>query len=260
MSNTYTMETDDSEFWFNNLNVLFKYDKLDKFIPLSNMNYEQKINAIVRLGIYSGIIFSILNKNYLYLYIPICIMIFTYILYLLQRINFQSNKKIEHLKNIVGSSNDLNDTNNTHSNTHSNGSNNHSNGSNNHSNTHSNGSNNNSNTEVLSSTVNNPFLNPDPFSSRKIKSHDNILAPTTQKTIETNFNKHLFKNASDIFNHGNGFRQFYSVPGNTFPNNRDTFMKWCYKRPPSCKEGNGQQCYKNVKYDLTANSFDSRNY
>jgi len=249
MNNTYTMETDNSEFWFNNLTILFKYDKLDQFIPTSNMNYEQKVNALVRLGIYSGIIFSILNKNYLYLYIPICIMIFTYILYLLQRINFQSNQKIEHLKNIL------------EPNTHNNNNNNNNNlDTNNNNNNLDNNTNTHSVKEMMSSTVNNPFLNPDPFSRRDIQSGDNILDPTTQQTIENNFNKHLFKNASDIFNHGNGFRQFYTVPGNTFPNNRDTFMKWCYKRPKACKEGNGQQCYKNVHYDLTANSFDSRNY
>ena len=28
-------------------------------------------------------------------------------------------------------------------------------------------------------------------------------------------------------------------------NDRDTFMKWCYQTPPTCKEGNGLQCAAN---------------
>ena len=58
------------------------------------------------------------------------------------------------------------------------------------------------------------------------------------------------KDASDIFDHSNSNRQFYTVPGNTFPNNRDTFMKWCYSRPKTCKEGNGAQCVANQYYNL----------
>ena len=40
-------------------------------------------------------------------------------------------------------------------------------------------------------------------------------------------------------------RQFFTVPGNDVPNDRDTFMKWCYRAPASCKEGNGLQCAAN---------------
>ena len=47
------MKTSYDDFWFDNIKILFQYDKLSKFIPTTEMNYKQKINSFVRLGIYS---------------------------------------------------------------------------------------------------------------------------------------------------------------------------------------------------------------
>ena len=106
------------------------------------------------------------------------------------------------------------------------------------------------NKTCIDSTSNNPFMNPNPMAPRDIGSPCSPLNEDNQKIIEKNFNKGLFKDANDIFNKRNGYRQFYTVPGNTFPNNRDTFMKWCYSRPKTCKEGNGNQCVANNEYKL----------
>ena len=66
-----------------------------------------------------------------------------------------------------------------------------------------------------------------------------------QRIIEDNFDEDLYRDVNDIFKNGNSQRQFFSVPGNSVPNDRDTFMKWCYQTPPTCKEGNGLQCAAN---------------
>ena len=78
-NNKFNIERNNSnyDFLFNDISILFKRDKLDKFIPTYDMNYVEKNNALVRLGIYSGILFSVFTKNYLYLYIPIGLMCFT---------------------------------------------------------------------------------------------------------------------------------------------------------------------------------------
>jgi len=248
------MKTSNDDFWFDNIKILFQYDKLDKFLPSIEMSYKQKINSFVRLGIYTGLILTILNKNYLYLYIPIGIMSFTYILYLLNKINVNSMKNIENIKNIDTKINNDKSDDDKRTNDKSDDD------TENFINTELNNINPTGNCNIpVNSTKNNPFMNPSPFAPRDISSPISTFHPHVKSEIETNFNTNLFKDANDIFNHSNGFRQFYTVPGNTFPNNRDTFMKWCYKRPKTCKEGNGSQCYKNVHSDLTANSFDSRN-
>ena len=101
-------------------------------------------------------------------------------------------------------------------------------------------------------------MNPSPVAPRNIGPPSAPLSDNTEKLIASKFNTNIFKDANDIFNHNNGFRQFYTVPGNTFPNNRDTFMKWCYSRPKTCKEGNGEQCYDNLYEDEGGFSYESR--
>jgi hypothetical protein len=222
-------------YWFYDLNVLFQLDKLDSVIPTSEMTYQQKTNAIVRLSIYLGIVFSVFTKNYLYLYIPLVTMAFSYVLYLLKKVDEESNNNINTILNITNNNNIKKDdvmkdhltveglsepftrTGKTN--------------------------------KCVKSTVHNPFMNPSPFAPRDISNSCSPLSSNSKDKIRNNFNKNLFKDASDIFNSRNGFRQFYTVPGNTFPNDRDTFMKWCYATDKSCKEGNGEQCFKNLYHD-----------
>ena len=51
----------------------------------------------------------------------------------------------------------------------------------------------------------------------------------------------------DIFNKNITQRQFYTMPVTTIPNEQTKFANWLYATPPTCKEGNGDQC---VKYNL----------
>ena len=242
----------ESNYWFNDLNELTEYNKLDRFIPKNDMTYIDKTNSIVRLSIYVGIILSILTRNYLYLYVPLGMMLFSYVMYLLRKVDDESSDKIkdalkksnttvsdveqDHLKppeqfgNYLKTDDGLNYDEIRRDKQRN--------------------QNNFLNKKCVESTNNNPFMNPSPMAPRDIGASCSPLNEDTKRVIENNFNKGLFKDANDIFNKRNGFRQFYTVPGNTFPNNRDTFMKWCYSRPKTCKEGNGNQCVANNEYNL----------
>ena len=85
----------ESNYWFNDLNELIDYNKLDRFIPKNDMTYIEKTNSIVRLSIYVGIILSILTRNYLYLYVPLGMMLFSYVMYLLRKVDDESSEKIK---------------------------------------------------------------------------------------------------------------------------------------------------------------------
>ena len=104
------------------------------------------------------------------------------------------------------------------------------------------------NSECRIPTKDNPFMNPllSDFGSNKSKpacpSYNN---KGVQRVTEDFFEEDLYKDINDIFGKENSQRQFFSVPGNSVPNDRDTFMKWCYQTPPTCKEGNGLQCAAN---------------
>ena len=102
----------ESEYWFNDLEELLDCTKLDRFIPTSEMSYIEKTNALVRLSIYAGLILSIFTKNYLYLYIPLGMMVFSYVMFLLKRVDNESNDKIKDVLNTTNPENNVNSKNN----------------------------------------------------------------------------------------------------------------------------------------------------
>ena len=96
----------------------------------------------------------------------------------------------------------------------------------------------------------NPFMNPEIYDYNT----QNMNTPSCtsynnkgiQNVSENIFNDSLYRDVNDIFGKNNSQRQFYTVPGNSIPNDQDTFAKWLYARPTSCKEGNGLQCAANM--------------
>ena len=70
-------------YWFQDLaGTIFNLDMAIKIIPNNDMTYAEKINAIVRLSIYIGVILALFYANFLFFYIPILTMLGTYVLYL----------------------------------------------------------------------------------------------------------------------------------------------------------------------------------
>uniref|UniRef100_A0A6C0IWA7 Minor capsid protein P9 transmembrane helices domain-containing protein n=1 Tax=viral metagenome TaxID=1070528 RepID=A0A6C0IWA7_9ZZZZ len=79
-----------------------------------------------------------------------------------------------------------------------------------------------------------------------------------KKLIDKKFSKNLYKDFSDVFEKANSQRQFYTTPITTIPNKQNKFANWLYNRGPTCKEGNGEQCIKNLHnplYDLDKKNF-----
>ena len=189
-------------FWYNDYNILFKQDKLTEFFPDYRMTLIEKLNAIVRLSIYLGIILYIVSKRYQYLYIPIIIMGITGFIY------YNQKDKIEMFFNSYNS--DLNEINKGILET----------------------------PPSTKSTVNNPFMNINLITDPKNRSpaqkswdNDNV-----KEKIEDNFNHNLYKDVSDLFGKSNSQRQYYTMPSTTIPNNQTEFAKWCYNTGPTCKE------------------------
>ena len=58
------------------------------------MTYPEKINSVVRLSLYAGLILGLFYSNYLYLYIPIITMAITYLLYVF-RLDQLENKRAQ---------------------------------------------------------------------------------------------------------------------------------------------------------------------
>lgn len=227
-------------YWFQDLaNTIFNIDLALRMFPTYEMTYPEKINSMVRLSLYIGIVVGLLTSNYLYLYIPVVVMSLTYILYLFRQSELQSelykigpNAKLqdlpESLRKKLSKNNMLG---------------------------HDQKS---SMTDILDikncskPSSNNPFMNPLLFDSRLRPQGCNPIDSDNQYQIESEYNKYCIKDASDIFNHNSGRRQFYTVASTTYPNNQTAFANWLYKTPPTCKEGSGAQCIANLPNRLNS--------
>ncbi len=219
-------------YWFQNINELIDINKMNQVLPNKDMEYPEKINALVRASWYIGILASLFTINYLFLFIPVLTMVITYILYLFRtddelknaknnnetgygplkiKPNQLDNETVAELlkfKNVAGL--------------------------------------------VTPPTDDNPFMNPMPFDSRlRPPAAPSINDKTIQTAVDISYDKGVWRDVNDIWNKNDGRRQFYTMPNTSYPNDQTAFANWLYKVPLTCKEGNGAQCVANNYTDLT---------
>ena len=65
-----------TEIWFKKPNELL--NNLDQIYPTNNLDYNQKINSVIRLSIYIGIVIYILNLDKKLLFLPLTIILGSY--------------------------------------------------------------------------------------------------------------------------------------------------------------------------------------
>jgi hypothetical protein len=194
-------------FWAKNYKIIYDTQRLTEFFPSGEMTMAEKLNAIARLSIYIGIILSLLTYKYLYLYIPISVLLITYIIYTMQK---------NDLEFYLTNTDELKNTTNTNIAT---------------------------NVGNTLPTQSNPFMNfnvitDDPKKTPAVSSYDNKII---KKDIENKFNHNLYRDVSDLYGNNNSQRQYYTMPSTTFPNDQTSYAKWLYNTGPTCKE-NGIKC------------------
>ena len=88
-----------------------------------------------------------------------------------------------------------------------------------------------------------PAFNPVVELDINAKASDSELYPETGQEESTS---RLFQDLGDELAFDQSMRNFYAMPSTTIPNAQDAFAKYCYGTMPSCKDGDGLQCWKNV--------------
>ncbi len=227
------METKGDPIWINDFNQLIRQDRLMDFIPKPDMAFSEKVNSIVRLSIYAGIIVGLLHNNYLYVYIPIVVMVTTYLVYM-----FQSDKSKEDFDTLprqldpVTENPSLDRYNQQQAEAERDEAN------------------------CVSTTLENPFMNFLPNDPRNrgpaCKMVDN---EKLSNQVKANFNNNLFKDVDDIYNRKHSERQYYTMPSSQSYSNQGAFASWLYSSPMTCKEGSGDQCVANNNYRLNQQSY-----
>lgn len=278
--------------WIDDFNILFKKERLTDFFPCKSQTNEERINAIVRLSLYSSIVLCIYHSDPKYSSIFIFILFFTYIIYKhhpeinsktteINKIDLTTQQQTQ-LEAERLASDPLNDQ--TLNNfTPSLGL----NASKKHLGTLVSADGKtaqsvgieteeteqieqfegerrgetNRNFTCTAPTVDNPFMNATMKDYMNFDSNGSIVDrppacdpndPTVKNEIETNFNNNLFKDVNDVFGKSNSQRQFFTMPYTTVPNKQDEFARWLYLSPATCKE-NQDNCIRSE--DLRSNRF-----
>lgn len=239
-------------FWYESPSILFRRDRLTFFFPKDGMTPYEKMNSLTRLSIYLSFFLYFYNGNVNDFFIPIITMLLFIVIYKGNKKQFD-NYDIHNKEDLDSPNKDiatgsfenigrgvLFDDNNDISpyktlqqlrekkdlNTNI--------------------------TDIskicVKPTQNNPFMNvlltdyiKDPQRGPACPSYNN---PTIKKEVEKDFNYNLYQGASDIYNKRNSQREFYTTPGTTIPNDRDSLLKWAYPLPPTCKQGDGVGCLR----------------
>jgi hypothetical protein len=195
------MKTD--QFWFADPKILIAKDRLIEFVPTANMSLEERMNAIARLAIYSGILLMLIYKNFNMIYIALIALTILYLIYeyypgLLRQTGGAGNPDLAHMEG-----------------------------------------------KLHLPTSENPFMNVllnDYTENPDKKPAADVDNPHVKKEIEKHFNQGLNRDIDDVWQKENSQRQFYTTPSTTIPNDRASFMNWCYSTPYTCKDGNIANC------------------
>ena len=196
-------------FWFNQIDILYDKNYLLEIFPVKEYDLIRKLNAVFRFSIYYSLIVYFYNKNTNMFAVPIITALVTYAIWYKHK-DIQVSNMQNQLKNDVPVTADP------------------------------------YNYNCNLPTRNNPFMNPsfmdvsaDKPLPKACSSYDN---KGVQRKMETNFNKGLYRNYTDIFGKENSQRQFFSVPYREGVPDQSAFANWLYRTTDTCKEGNQIAC------------------
>jgi hypothetical protein len=205
-------------FWAQDPSILFRENALANFFPSGKLTITENLNAVVRLTFYLGIILSLYSRSAFYLWIPVCGLIITYLIF-----HFYPNKQ-ELFKDAAcapcSPENLLEKKRRTHHQL---------------------------DREIarqcVRPTVDNPFMN---FNYITDSYHrppgcrawiDNTnQTREVKKEVKDSFNYNLYRDVGDLYGKRNSQREFFTMPWTTWPNDQTSFAKWLYQTGPTCKE------------------------
>jgi len=200
-------------FWTNNPSILISSGRAVEFVPTSDMSRSEKLNAMSRFSLYLGFLLFIIYSDVIYLSIPL---ISCALFYFIDK-NYPDNPKqlgsgagtgAGCASNMCGAKS----------------------------------------SDYQHPTQENPFMNvllTDYVNNPKRSPAANIEDVNVRADMEKMFEFGLYKDVDDIWNRNNSQRQYYTNPSTTIPNDRDSFMNWCWNTPYVCKDGDQMACLKN---------------
>jgi hypothetical protein len=192
--------------WFKDFTGFVDYNNLSNFFPSHDQTFEEKLNSSLRFTIYVSLVLFLLNRNNSIFYAIVLVSLVTFILY--EHHNNNSKRVYDKYMN---------------------------------------DDENNSRVSCSKPKPLNPFMNilmneyvENPEKPRAC----DVSKDSIKSKMKTYFSNDLYENIDDVFNKNSSYRQFYTTPSTTIPNDQESFAKWLYyNEDKTCKEGNMSNCY-----------------
>lgn len=220
-----SLSVEEDPFWFDDISILYNKDRLIEFVPTTDMNAVDRLNSIARIALYTGILTSIMYQNASFLYIAVIGLGLTYFLHKQTHLgdenyedeNYEDEEETQEGGNPPGKNGNAVNGNAVDGN----------------------------GMVYQKPNKENPFANvllTDYVDNPNRPPAGNVEDPIVKAGVEKHFANGLYKNANDIWDKNNSQRQYLSTPGTTIPNDRHSFMQWCWNIPYSCKDGDLIAC------------------
>ena len=229
-------------FWGDDFSVLFRQDRLIEFVPSADMTTNERLNAISRFGIYTGVLLALFNNQIWPVYGSIFVLGTVLFIHKNQgKINGMGLGDL--VGNLIGNSEegfggrqepgftgttrdkirqkrleDLGPENSVRVNEEGD--------------------------LCTGPTDDNPFMNilvpeyyePNTNRPEACATEDTLEAEGVRDEVNDKFQINLYRDVSDLFEKNNSQRQFFTNPITTIPNKQGEFAQWLYGNAASCKD------------------------
>jgi len=197
-------------FWTSDITKLIKPDLTFN----NNLTDEEKINTLMRLILFLGIIFALLtNKTN--------ILLFVIIILLLSILLYNYKNEIEKITENFFNKNNLKII---------------------------------DNKICIGPTNNNPLMNKNIYDNKTLyknyeacSNNNKQVSDNINCILNNSMSNDVYEN---IYGKNNLHLIFYTMPDTKLPNNQEKFANWLYKDYKTCKSDGGLECYNNIYSDI----------
>jgi hypothetical protein len=186
--------------WYQNVpEFLVNASTVIEIIPDKSMSLERQLNALFRFSVYFAILVYVIRRDYRIWYFPIIIGCLTFLIYQNKLNTDESKKELFEKLNVIENEKKV----------------------------------------CYNPTKDNPFMNVSMVDVSDFPNRPeacNISNKVVKDKVQAILDDQMVCSVDDIFKRNAGFRNFYTTPSTTIPNDQDKFAKWLYQVPPTCKE------------------------
>lgn len=195
--------------WYQDITEFINKDNYFIIWPSKDMTFYSQLNCLMRFSLYFAIIVFVIKKDANILFIPIFMGIFTYYINMVEQQKKTTENKLMESFDIMKDPY--------------------------------------TGKACHKPTQDNPFMNVlmTDYTKNPQRKPACSMTPSVKKKVKKYFDTNLYRDVDDIFHKNASDRQFYTTPITTIPNDQTAFAKWLYSTGPTCKEGNGEICYRN---------------